>query len=154
MDMLSRKRPAHHPPIERAGQPIVIFVTAVTSNEQPLLANQAMHEMIKLAWTQSTAWQIGNYMIMPDHVHFFCVPATWPPTSLRMWVKFWKGRVTKIMGASVSIWQRDFWDTQIRDRDHYHEKRSYVDMNPVRRGFVTQPEEWPYRGCLHTIVWR
>jgi putative transposase len=105
MDMPSRKRPAHHPPVERDGQPIVIFVTVVTNNEQPLLANPAMHEAIKMAWSQSKAWHIGNnYMIMPDHVHFFCIPATWPPSSLRMWVKFWKGRVTKLTEANVSIW--------------------------------------------------
>ncbi|MBN1269698.1 MAG: hypothetical protein JXB04_08935, partial [Kiritimatiellae bacterium] len=51
------------------------------------------------------------------------------------------------------IWQRDVWDTQMRDYAHYVEKCAYVERNPVRRGLVQRPEDWPYRGELHVIRW-
>jgi REP element-mobilizing transposase RayT len=51
------------------------------------------------------------------------------------------------------LWQRDFWDTQMRSRAHYEEKLSYVRMNPVRKELVKTPEEWPYQGVIHEIRW-
>jgi putative transposase len=53
--------------------------------------------------------------------------------------------------AAFKLWQRDFWDTQMRDREHYDEKLAYVRMNPVRKGLVATPEEWPYQGVVHPI---
>jgi hypothetical protein len=51
------------------------------------------------------------------------------------------------------VWQRDIWDTQIRDLDHYTEKLSYMRMNPVRRGLAATPDAWPYAGKLRDVVW-
>ncbi len=49
------------------------------------------------------------------------------------------------------LWQRDFWDTQMRDRATYDEKLSYVRMNPVRAGLAPEPVVWPYRGRVFDI---
>ena len=49
------------------------------------------------------------------------------------------------------LWQRDFWDTQMRDRATYDEKLSYVRMNPVRAGLVPEPGDWAYRGRVFDI---
>ena len=55
---------------------------------------------------------------------------------------------------SFKLWQRDFWDTQMRAREHYDEKWSYVRMNPVRKGMAGAPEEWLYQGEIHPLAWR
>lgn len=56
--------------------------------------------------------------------------------------------------AHEKLWQRDFWDTQMRNRRHYDEKLAYVRMNPVRKGLCRTPEAWPYRGAVFPIKWR
>ncbi len=102
--------------------------------------------------------------------------------SLRQWVEFWKSQIARRYGSisggptSVSalshkcpdgaedviprgreafkLWQRDFWDTQMRSRTHYDEKWSYVRMNPVRRGLAYASEEWPFQGEVFPLAWR
>ncbi len=41
----------------------------------------------------------------------------------------------------------------MRDRKHYDEKLSYVRMNPVRKGLVQNPPDWPFQGEIHPIIW-
>ena len=40
--------------------------------------------------------------------------------------------------------QRNFFDTRIRDAAHYAEKWKYICLNPVARGLVSTPREWPH----------
>ncbi len=148
-----RKHPAHPPPVVRHDCPVVLFVSVNVQDRRPILANDGMHAALRQAWEEAEQWRIGRYMIIPDHVHLFCVPGVPYPVNVKMWVKFWKGRVRRILALSESIWQRDCWDTQIRDADHYDEKVSYMRENPVRKGFVACTDDWPYQGALHLIRW-
>ena len=52
-----------------------------------------------------------------------------------------------------SIWQREFWDRQLRRVESYEEKWQYVRNNPVRHGFVSRAEDWPYQGELDVLEW-
>ena len=52
------------------------------------------------------------------------------------------------------LWQRDFWDTQMRSPAHYDEKWAYVQMNPVRQGLVGVPDDWPFQGEVFPLAWR
>lgn len=74
---------------------------------------------------------------------------------LKPWVRFWKSHVAKnwIDPAQLPIWQRDFWDTQLRRGESYDEKWQYVLENPVRAGLVKHSEEWPFQGELNTLYW-
>ena len=40
--------------------------------------------------------------------------------------------------------QRDFFDTRLRDDAHYAEKFQYILGNPVRKGLCAAGGEWPY----------
>ena len=40
--------------------------------------------------------------------------------------------------------QRDFFDTRIRDSAHFAEKWNYICRNPVAKGLVATPCEWPH----------
>ena len=51
------------------------------------------------------------------------------------------------------LWQRDCWDTQLRNAAHYDDKWQYVALNPVRKGLVQTPDEWPFHGVLHELRW-
>ena len=44
------------------------------------------------------------------------------------------------------VWQEGFFDHILRSDESYSQKWNYVRENPVRAGFVTSTEEWPYQG--------
>ncbi len=47
------------------------------------------------------------------------------------------------------VWQREYWDRFIRGERHYLAAKSYIVMNPVKAGLVTQPEDWPWSSIHH-----
>jgi putative transposase len=51
------------------------------------------------------------------------------------------------------LWQRDFWDTQLRRSDGYDAQWEYVQHNPVRHGLVENAKDWPYQGEIHVLDW-
>ena len=179
---LDRRRPAHHPPIERFNEPAIVLVTVCTKDRIPVLACDAVHQICRDMWRVADFWRAGRYMIMPDHVHLFCAPGRIPMPSLRQWVEFWKSQIARRVAVTYGgptsasagradgvepvppagppgrktskLWQRDFWDTQMRSRAHYDEKWTYVRMNPVRQGLVAAPDEWPFQGEGYPLAWR
>ena len=40
--------------------------------------------------------------------------------------------------------QRDFFDTRLRDDAHFAEKYNYILGNPVRKNLCAEPSEWPH----------
>jgi hypothetical protein len=85
----------------------------------------------------------------------FCAPATWPPVALSAWVAYWKNGVAREwpLEKAGSIWQREFWDTQLRRGESYSAKWEYVRGNPVRHGLVEAVEDWPYQGEVDVRHW-
>lgn len=155
MDKLDRRHPPHFPPIERHNTAIIIFLTVCTKNRKRLLANETSHELLRSAWTIQPSWLVGDYVIMPDHLHLFCAPADLIPPPIEPWLRFWKSHVSKNWKdrAELPIWQRHFWDTQLRKGDSYEAKWHYIRDNPVRAGLVGRFEDWPYRGELNILEW-
>ena len=49
-------------------------------------------------------------------------------------------------------WEKDFFDHVLRSQESYLEKMEYVRQNPVRAGLVKRPEDWPYQGEIHRLV--
>jgi len=77
---------------------------------------------------------------MPDHLHALIqVPEKYKLTQV---IASWKGYLAKNLGIR---WHRGFFDNRIRRSESLNEKWNYIEMNPVRAGFVKKPEEWPYR---------
>ena len=149
-----RKHPVHMRPIERHNQPTILLVTVCSKDRKLILANKKTHDTLCEIWRSCRDWNVGFHVVMPDHVHLFCAPATWPIRSLRRWVTYWKSRVTASLDMTRgTLWQSDFWDTQMRSYDHYEEKVSYIRMNPVRKGIVACPEEWKFQGTLTDFRW-
>ena len=106
------------------------------------------------SWKEATHWRVGEYVIMPDHVHFFCAPGMFEYPSIRRWTGYWKRLAGNRHPALKRVFMEDCWDTQMRNRKHYDEKLSYVRMNPVRRGLIEDWEEWPFRGRVFDVSWR
>ncbi|CAN5710090.1 hypothetical protein BH20VER1_BH20VER1_23860 [soil metagenome] len=119
-----------------------------------MLASPVAHDVLVSAWTVATAWLVGRYVIMPDHVHLFCSPGGLDAPLLERWMKYWKSSATKLLGEpGGTVWQRHHWDRQLRRGQSYSEKWEYVCNNPVRHRLVSNAAEWPYQGELNQLRW-
>ncbi len=47
------------------------------------------------------------------------------------------------------LWQKGLFDHVIRNDADLHENLDYIAMNPVREGYVTHPQFYPYTGFLY-----
>ena len=43
-----------------------------------------------------------------------------------------------------AIWQRRFWEHQIRDEKDFKQHLDYIHYNPVKHGLVSSPIDWPH----------
>jgi REP element-mobilizing transposase RayT len=120
------------------------------------LASEIASSVLRSEWGGAFArhgWRIGRFVIMPDHVHFFCAeqPAGAKRT-LTQFMDYWKEWTSKGLSAACSlsqpVWQRQFFDHVLRHEESYSEKWSYVRDNPVRAGLVERWEDWPYQGFV------
>jgi putative transposase len=149
----ARGHPAHPAPVDRHNRPVILLVTVATVNRLPVLASRDSEAALLDAWRRSSHWVVGNYVLMPDHVHLFCGPGVWPTRSVKGWVAYWKRLAGAAECAIKGAFVWDCWDTQMRNQDHYARKLEYVAQNPVREGLVERAEDWPFRGRLNELAW-
>ncbi len=50
-----------------------------------------------------------------------------------------------------TIWQRRFWEHQIRDEKDLHTHLDYIHYNPVKHNLVENVADWPY-STFHRYV--
>jgi putative transposase len=50
-----------------------------------------------------------------------------------------------------NLWQRRFWEHQIRDDADYRRHLDYLHWNPVKHGYVQRVIDWPY-SSFHRYV--
>ena len=90
-------------------------------------------------------------VVMPDHVHMIFLPLENELNqafSLEEIVGAIKGAsvhsVNKLLDRSGQMWQDESFDHVLRNAESLEEKIRYVRENPVRRGLVSTPEEYPW----------
>jgi REP element-mobilizing transposase RayT len=149
-----RKALPHLAPLEFPNQTIVQFVTVCTKDRRPLLARPETVRVILDAWTKADHWLIGRWVVMPDHLHLFCAPQRGFETPLRDWVLYWRSEITRHWPhpAEKPIWQRDFFDRQLRRGESYRQKWLYIWNNPENANLVRQ-QDWPYQGEMNRLQW-
>ncbi len=133
----------------------VYFVTTNTKKRQKILNTPAIHKILREEWEgalERHGWAIGSYVVMPDHVHFFCKPtheAVKLSKMMQQWKQWTSKRIKDELQLTGSIWQEEFFDHVLRSHESYSEKWNYVEQNPVRAGFVEQAGDWTYSGFIH-----
>ena len=151
-----RKHPSRNSILTtRDNRAIILFVTVVANNRQSVLADGKVQSLLLDMWWRVRGWIVGRYMIMPDHIHFFCAPTDYPPPDSHAWMACWKRMVSNRFPCphALPLWQRDCWDTQLRCGESYAAKWEYVRANPVRKGLVDNPDSWPFQGELNVLAW-
>jgi hypothetical protein len=68
---------------------------------------------------------------------------------------FWRAEATRRWPwpEEKPIWQKDFFDRQLRSGEGYTEKWQYVRENPVRAGLTPSVDAWPWQGEMHPLMW-
>ena len=133
-----------------------------TKDRRAVLARDKVTEILIEEWRaahERHGWVVGRYVIMSDHVHFFCRPELGATKSefIRAW-KSWTSRKIHALGGprsattATALWQREFFDHVLRSNESYSEKWNYVFDNPVRAGLVSTTQEWKYAGEIETLM--
>jgi REP-associated tyrosine transposase len=136
----------------------IYFVTTCTFRRRKILtdANIAPILVNELSTARDRhRWAIGRYVIMPDHIHFFCAAELEAKPLMRFmqaW-KQWAGkRIVAEMRIRGSVWQPEFFDHVLRSSESYSQKWDYVRDNPVRAGLVDEADKWPWQGEIEDLM--
>jgi putative transposase len=110
---------------------------------------------------QRHPFQIDAMVVLPDHLH-----ALWtlPPGDhdfatrwmlLKQW--FTKGVAGRASLESRGdkgervLWQRRYWEHQVRDEEDFRRHVDYIHFNPVKHGWAQRAGEWPH-SSFHRFV--
>ena len=145
------------------------FFTVVTYRRQHFLTDDDCRVWLReavLKTRQRHPFTVDAWVLLPDHLHcIWTLPENDNDFSVR-----WNGikkRFTSLakqrlhkpewMNASRrkhregTIWQRRFWEHQIRDGNDYQRHVDYTHYNPVKHGWVKAVNDWPY-STFHRYV--
>ena len=136
------------------------FFTVVTHQRQPLFQEASNVQLLRDAFhhvKQRYPFTIDAIVVLPEHIHaVWRLPASEADFSMR-WrlIKEYFTRRCKeaanlqrspsrLKKGEQSIWQRRFWEHQIRDEQDFINHVDYIHYNPVKHGWVKRPGAWPY----------
>ena len=154
MNMPDRRYPASRMLDDLGDRTNLMFLTVCTNGRKPILNRPDVRELLKSIWGSGAHWLVGRYVLMPDHLHLFCMPAVREPENVRDWAAYWKSRSSARWPRfeEQPVWQREAWDRQLRRGESYGAKWESVRNNPVRVGLVVCADDWPFQGELNRLA--
>jgi len=137
------------------------FFTLVTHRRQRLFAEPAHVDL----WHRAVAkvqrarpFVVEAEVILPDHLHMlWALPTDDGNYATR--IRLIKTAFTKALGPGETaapmsksrlrkserdVWQRRYWEHQIRDERDFQVHLDYIHFNPVKHGLVARPGHWPH----------
>ena len=154
----------------RARVPGGTFFFTVVTYRRRLVFDQAesrqMPREVVQEVRQRHPFTINAWVLLPEHMHcIWTLPKESLDFSLR-WNLIKSGfsrRATSLYHVDewmndskdkhreTTIWQRRFWDHQIRSEEEYQVYMDYIHFNPVKHGLVERVVDWPY-STFHRYV--
>lgn len=128
-----------------------VFITQVVQYREPvfketqyiLLLREILHNVKALH-----PFVMLGYVFLPDHFHILIQPTGESDFSKIMqslksnFTKVYKKRLGLLPSQSMKFWQKRFWDHVVRDDRDLENHLHYIHYNPVKHGYVKQPEDW------------
>ena len=90
-------------------------------------------------------YQMGDFVVMPNHVHLLAAFAT-PEIMERQfdsWLHYTAFRINPLIGSKDHFWQQEPFDHLVRSVEQYDYLRNYIARNPEKSGL--KPGEFYYR---------
>ncbi len=79
-------------------------------------------------------YRMGDFVIMPNHVHFLAAFAT--PEAMEQqydsWLHFTATQINRITGVRGHLWQQEPFDHLVRSVEQYEYYRQYIADNPTK----------------------
>jgi putative transposase len=141
------------------------FITTSCYRRRPLLGSPLNRDLFLQVLEQVRRryrFVVVGYVVMPEHVHLLMSePERGNPSLVMQAVKqgfarhllrnmrsATDSRQVKSPGRAVSaqdhIWQHRFYDSVVFTEKKRVEKLRYMHRNPVKRGLVLGPQQWPW----------
>jgi len=145
------------------------FFTLITFNRQKIFSNINHVKLLKesiLKIKHKYPFSIDAIVILPEHLHcIFTLPEYDHDFSLRIRLfktDFSKKCNIKYLRTSLDIksrnskkeaiiWQRRFWEHQIRDEKDFNLHMDYIHYNAVKHGLTKSPKDWCYSSFLNCV---
>lgn len=136
----------------------VFFITICTRAKQHYFADPKISKIVidELEHRRTNQEiKLFCYCIMPDHLHllislnenYIRKEDAFGERTLQDWVSAFKRYTAKILRETFHterFWQSNFYDHVIRKDESLLEICSYILNNPVRKGMVSNWEEYPH----------
>ena len=129
-----------------------VFITATTRRRRPAFraASVAQHTISELLRTAQIARvEVSAYCVMPDHVHILLAGLTEDscvPVAVRSWKQATGYWYRKERGER--LWEPNYWDRVLRQRDHSRTILEYMLSDPLRSGLVQHLQDYPFIGSV------
>lgn len=136
-----------------------VFITCVTAERKRILQSKVE---LDLYWgavrrtQKKLPFELMAYAILPDHFHWLIMmPEEQPNFSLVLqkmkWIFALDYKQAQGLEGAIKIWQRGFWDHVIRDEKDLGIHLDYIHWNPVKHGYVKNPEDWEQSSLLEWV---
>lgn len=138
------------------------FFTVVTYNRKKLFNNDCARNCLHKSWLQTQdkrPFELIALCLLPDHLH--CIwklpeddsdySTRWASIKALFTREFNKNRFcdypksrSRIKHRESTIWQRRFWEHQLRDVLDLENHINYIHFNPVKHKLVEKVDDWPW----------
>jgi putative transposase len=124
------------------------FITWSCYRRQPLLHIAARRDLwltVLEKMRNRYRFAVIGYVVMPEHIHLLVSePQVANPSTVVQAVKLgFSRRLTGAPDALHRIWQSRVYDFNLWSQRKEIEKLKYMHRNPVVRGLVETPNQWP-----------
>ncbi len=128
------------------------FVTFSCYRRCPLLCSPSRRELVERALEdtrRSYRFFVTGYVVMPEHVHLLVSEPerTLLATAMQAMKQSVARRLT--LRSAEPFWQARYYDFNVWSERKRIEKLNYMHWNPVKRGLVSRPEDWPWSSFRH-----
>lgn len=105
------------------------------------------------AWCKKRQVAIWCYCLMPNHIHLIAVPKTEKSLSRAIGEahRNYTCYINQKKGWKGYLWQGRFSSFPM-DQRHLLIAACYIELNPVRAGFVSKPESYRWSSCRAHMV--
>ena len=131
-------------PENRSLSELTFFITAGLKNRLPLFREPETAKLVMECFQffrKNGEIELYGFAIMPDHLHVILKTKTL--TTISQIVRRFKNFVAHSVGQGP-IWEKGYWSEVIEGDTLLRQKLVYIHENPVRVGFVSRAEDYPW----------
>jgi putative transposase len=126
------------------------------NNRQPIFTSSADDQtLLDLLLENAKKFEVAihAYVLMSNHFHLLATPST--PDGLPQMMQAVGRRYVRYFNdtqhRSGTLWEGRYKSTVIQTDRYLLACMAYIDLNPVRAGLVTQPQDYPWSSHGHYV---